>query len=464
MSTQLSDPTYTGDLGGGLIRRWSTRADEAGIAHLTSHVFRDGPDDPPNPRSADVARILLNGDFPYMGPGDFAVVEDTSRPGSPIVACTCLWRLRWRYGGIPLDVGQPEMVATDAAYRRRGLARALFEMVEARSRAEGQLVLAVTGIRYFYRKFGYEYALDLEGGRQVPVTAIPEQPEGESGAYSLRLATLDDIPELMRLYDLPSSGSLVWHEATEAFWRHHITSWDAPFVREVGPTGTALYGHLHMILDPGGQVVGYTWLAAKRGGSDLVVFALQLDAGVNWQVAAPCVLRILREYGQQIPTVVKSAKPFSAIFFNLGRSHPIYDVLRETVPMREEQPYAWYVRLPDIPTFLRYIAPVLEARLAASIMPGYTGEVKIDFYRDGLRLQFAEGKLVLAESWQAPLYGNDASAGFPPLVFLQLLFGYRSLDELTAFLPDAWANPEAAVLLNSLFPMYASVVYPLCTV
>ena len=188
MSTQLSDPTYAGDLGGGLIRRWSTRADQAGIAHLLSHVFRDGPDDPPNLRSADVARILMNGDFPYMGPGDFAVVEDTGRPGSPIVACTCLWRLRWRYGEIPLDVGQPEMVATDADYRKRGLARALFEMVEARSWAEGQLVLAITGIRYFYRKFGYEYALDLEGGRHVPAAAIPEQPKGDNEAYSLRLA------------------------------------------------------------------------------------------------------------------------------------------------------------------------------------------------------------------------------------------------------------------------------------
>ena len=463
MSTQLADATHTGGLGGGLIRRWSTCADEAGIAHLLSHVFRDSPDDPPNVRSADVARILMNGDFPYMSPGDFAIVEDTSRPGSPIVACTCLWRLRWRYGGIPLGVGQPEMVATDADYRKRGLARALFEMVEARSKAEGHLVLAITGIRYFYRKFGYEYALDLEGGRHVPVGAIPEQPKGDSEAHSLRLATLDDIPELMRLYDLPSGASFVWHEATEAFWRHHITSWDEPIVREVGPTGTALDGRLYMILDPGGQVVGYTSLAAKRWGSDLVVYALQLDAGVNWQAAAPCLLQALRAYGQQVPAIGESAKPFSAIFFNLGRSHALFDVLRNTVPMREEPPYAWYVRVPDMPAFLRHIAPVVQARLAASIMPGYTGEVKIDFYRDGLRLQFVEGKLVLVKPWQAPLYRNDANAGFPPFVFLQLLFGYRSLDELSAFLPDAWASPEAAVLLNSLFPKHDSFMHPLCT-
>lgn len=463
MSIQLSDPTYTGDLGGGLVRRWSTRSDQASIANLLSHVFRDRPDDPPNLRSADAARILMNGDFPYMGPGDFAVVEDTNRPGSPIVACTCLWRLRWRYGGISFGVGQPEMVATDAAYRKRGLARALFEMVEARSRAEGQLVLAITGIRYFYRKFGYEYTLDLEGGRHVPVAAIPERPEGKSDAISLRLATLDDIPQLMRLYDLPSAASFVWHEATEAFWRHHITSWDEPFVRQEGPTGTALYGHLHMILDHCGQIVGYTSLAAKRWTSNLVVFALQLDTGVSWQTAAPGLLRTLCAHGQQVPAVKETTKPFNAIYFNLGRSHPLFDVLRNTVPMREEPPYTWYVRVPDIPAFLRYIAPVLEARLAESIMPVYTGELKIDFYRDGLRLQFVEGNLVVAEPWHAPLYGNDANAGFPPHVFVQMIFGHRSLDELQAFLPDAWASPEAALLISVLFPKQTSVVHPLCT-
>ena len=60
---------------------------------------------PTNVRRADVARIVMNGGFPCMGPGDFAIVEDTGRPRTPIVACTCPWWLRWHYGGILLDVG-----------------------------------------------------------------------------------------------------------------------------------------------------------------------------------------------------------------------------------------------------------------------------------------------------------------------------------------------------------------------
>lgn len=94
-----------------------------------------------------------------MGPTDFAVIEDTSKEGRPIVACTCGWRHTWTYEGIPFQVGRPEMVATDPAYRHCGLIRALFEIVHARSAAQGDLVQAITGINYFYRQFGYEYAL-----------------------------------------------------------------------------------------------------------------------------------------------------------------------------------------------------------------------------------------------------------------------------------------------------------------
>lgn len=464
MTLFLAEPDYWGEIGGGLIRRWAVRADEPRIAHLLGSVFRASAEAPFNQRRADVARMLMQGDFPYMGAGDFAVVEDTGRAGRPIVACVCLWRLRWRYGGIPLGVGQPEMVATDAAYRGRGLSRALFAMVHARSAAEGHLVQAITGIRYFYRQFGYEYALDLEGCRVVPVAAIAERGSDEEDVHRLRLATLEDIPDLMRLYDLPSSASLVWHEASEDFWRHAISSWDDPLVRGAGATGTDLYGRLHMVVDPAGQTAGYAWLAAKRWGSDLAVLALQLAPDSNWQAGTPGLLRALGRYGQQVPATEGNSSPFTAITLNLGRAHPIYPALPDTLAARNAPPYAWCVRVADAPALIRRIAPVLEARLAGSIAPRYSGELKIDFYGGGLRLQFAQGKLVAAEPWQAPAYGNDAGASLPPLVFVQLLFGYRSLDELRAFLPDVWADAEAALLLDILLPKRASVVHPLCTV
>ncbi len=57
--------------------------------------------------------------------------------------------------------------------------------------------------------------------------------------------------------------------------------------------------------------------------------------------------------------------------------------------------------------------------------------------------------------------GATRKAGFPPLVFLQLLFGYRSLHELRSIYPDVFAEGEAASVLEALFPKRLSSLIPL---
>lgn len=461
MATSLADPTYVGDLGNGLIRRWSTPADCTKIGDLFARVYRDGPDHPLNLPAADEARVFMSEGFPLMGAGDFAVVEDQSKADRPLVACVSCWRREWSYGGIRFGVGQPENVATDLAYRNRGLVRALFAMFHARSAAQGHLVQAITGIPYFYRQFGYEYVLDLGGRRIVAADAIAAQQPEEASPYHLRLATLEDIPELVALYNRRRDASLIWQETDEAYWRYHITGWTDPAIAQREMTLIGMLGRLYMIVDSAGAVCGYTWLATKRWESDLAIFALELAPQVNGQIALAALLPRLRSYGEQIPPVAGNAKPFSELRFHLGRSHPVYDLLGQKLAPHYEAPYAWYVRVPDLPAFLGQIAAVLEARLAASSLIGHTGELKIDFYRGGLRLQFAQGKLAAVEPWQAPAYGDSADAGCPALTFLQLLFGYRSLAELRAIFPDVWANDAAVLLINTLFPAQPSTVYSL---
>lgn len=461
MSTQLAEPTYIGDLGDGLIRRWSTKADQEKIGQLMGSVYRPSADAPFNSRGADEPRIFMSEGFPFMEPGDIAIVEDTSKPERPVIACTCLWRHQWSYGGIPFGVGRPENVATDPAYRNRGLVRTLMEMVHARSTAQGDLAQAITGIEYFYRQFGYEYVLDLGGHRTANVAAIPAKKGDEPEPYTLRLATVEDAPALVDLYNLRRAASLVWHEASADYWRFHIASWDDPVVREQGATRVGLHGRLHMIIDSAGRIAGYTWLAAKRWQSDLEVYALQLASQLNWQAALPTLLRAFRDQGQQAPAANPDTEPFSKISFHLGRAHPVYELLGESLAPSYEPPYAWYLRVPDVLAFLQQIAPVLETRLAHSILASYSGELKFNFYRSGLRLQFEAGKLVTIEPWRVALYDGDAHAGCPPLIFLQLLFGYRSMAELHAIFPDVWAGQEAALLVDTLFPKQPSVVYSL---
>ena len=79
----------------------------------------------------------------------------------------------------------------------------------------------------------------------------------------------------------------------------------------------------------------------------------------------------------------------------------------------------------------------------------------------GLRLVFDQGRLMDAADFRAEGWDPEYQAGFPPLVFLQLLFGRRSLAELRHVFPDVWANQIARPLLEALFPARPSWVLPL---
>ena len=438
-------PNYRRELGEGLIQRWSTLEDTENIAQLCGMVFRDKEDEPLNAHAIDSVRRHMSGDFPLMGPGDYAVIEDTGKKGNPLVACTCLWRQEWEYEGIAFGVGQPEYVVTHPDYRNRGLIRTLFAMLHTRSEAEGHLVQAITGISYFYRQFGYEYALELEGRRVTYLSLIPSAQESAPEPYGLRAATPEDIPLLMELYNRQRSASMVWSILSERFWRYQIAEEKDPTV------GKQMC--VRMIVDDAGVVQGYLMVAIRRWGDSLSVSALNVAAGVSWQAVVPPLLRALQAYGMQIPAVGSDVPPLNEISFLLGSAHPVYEVLGKALAPFYEPPYAWYVRVHDVLAFLRHIAPALEKHLANSVAAAYTGDLTLDFFRGGLHLVFDKGHITHIEPWRAPAYKNNADATCPALVFLQLLFGYRSLDELRYAFPDVRVEKsKAEVLLNALFP------------
>jgi hypothetical protein len=239
---------------------------------------------------------------------------------------------------------------------------------------------------------------------------------------------------------------MIWAVTSERYWRYLIS--EAP-----DPSVSGKNMCVRMLVDSAGTVQGYLLLATKRFGKSLNVYALNIGADVNWQAVVPSLLRALEAYGMQLPSVRPDAPPLSEISFWLGSAHPFYEALGEGLAPFYEPPYAWYVRVPDVSAFLRHITPALERRLAHSTAAAYTGELLLDFYRGGLRLVFDRGRIRQIESWRAPAYKNPADASCPALVFLQLLFGYRSLAELRTAFPDVRVEKtEAEVVLNALFP------------
>ncbi len=445
----LSDHAYRRDLGDGLLLRWSTAVDTERLAQFYSMVFREREQEPPNARVMAWTRDMLSGRHPLIGQDCFALVEDTAT--GAVVAATCLLSEAWEYDGVRFPVGRPEIVCSLPEYRRRGLVREVIRLIHARSRAQGHLADVITGIPWYYRQFGYEYAVEMQGSIRLPVTEIPAAKAGEPEPFALRPATQDDIPAVARLYDEERAGSPVSTPVDARYWRWAITECD--------PAGDSFL-RVFMLEDAGGQVAGYamTGMGVWQGG--LSLYALWMRAGV-WLGALPATLRALQRIGEAEASAPDASAPFRALRVSLPQAHPAHAALRAIMRLPEpSDPYAWYVRVADLPALMRTLAPALERRLAASPFAGYTGELTLDFYRSGLRMDWREGRMAEVADWQKPVWG-EPSAGFPPGVFLQLLFGYRGLSELRHAFPDVWAEGTAKALLPALFPRRESWVLPL---
>src|SRR5262249_9725509 len=106
---------------------------------------------------------------------------------------------RVTYEDRPFTLGRVAIVGTEIPYRNRGLQRAIFGLIHARSAQRGHLAQGITGIHYLYRRFGYEYAIDLEASQQVYVAALLSQQATAGTPYGLRAAVEADIPLLTAL-------------------------------------------------------------------------------------------------------------------------------------------------------------------------------------------------------------------------------------------------------------------------
>ncbi len=211
-----------------------------------------------------------------------------------------------------------------------------------------------------------------------------------------------------------------------------------------------------IIENAAGQVIAYVdyW----PWGTGFTVRELGVKPGVSWRVVCLFLVRQLKQQADKLNKTREQS--ITNIHFLLGETHPVYVALDNQLE-RPQKPYAWYIRVPNLGEFLDHISAVLERRIGQSVMAGYSGKLRINFYRDNLCLQFEQGRLTKVTNFE-PKNIEDADALFPDLTFLQLLFGYRSFEELDYAFADCYAkNTEAAVLLKSLFPRRPSDIVPL---
>jgi hypothetical protein len=382
------------------------------------------------PGEADMARELIL-HHPDTRPEHWLYVEDEST--SQVVSTLCLIPWKWRYEDVELRAGEVGLVGTLEAYRHRGLVRAQLAR-HAELLREGSYDLShIQGIPYFYRQFGYAYALPLEGGWRVDLHVVPQPTDGHPASYSFRQATVDDLPTLIRLYDKAANDLSISTVRDEGTWRYLL-----------GPsTRTEMTAETWLVLDAEGQPAGYLRVPEHGFGEQLIVAEVsRLSAD-----AAGAVLRQLKALA------VERNKP--GIRLNVPSASTLVQVARH-LGAHDTGTYAWQIYLPDVGRLLRKLAPVLERRIAPSPYAGLTENLCLNLYREAFELRFEAGRLVAVE----PLgFSDRGGLRVPPLLVAPLVLGWRNREELAHIRPDLSVGREWQHLADILFPKVDSFIY-----
>jgi hypothetical protein len=433
----MNMPTPLGD---DLVLRFATEGDADAVGAFNSEHHDD------NQEYTIVGRSvhgLAAGKHPGVRASDFTVVEHA--PSGRIVSSMCLLSQTWTYGGVPFAFGQPEFVATAKDYRRRGLVRKQFDAIHALSAERGELMQGITGIPWYYSQFGYDMAMRLGGSLSVHRIHLRE--DVKDPACQLRPVTPADEQFVRDLHARGAARQPFGVERSDELWQYELRSG-----RDRGFAAL----EWKIIETPQGERVGYLAHHAWIEWPWLGVCQLELSPSACYLNVMPSLLRALIVQAQgMVETDVHPVKDVEGVHLGLGEIHPAYTSV-QTKKSREERAYAWYVRVPDVVAFLRHVRAGLERNLVGSPAQAYTGDLKISFYRGGVRITLDGGSITAIEEW----YSADARIRMPRETFTHLLCGRRRCAELSDMHADVSTPHPEALVLDSLFPPFTGVLWP----
>ncbi len=361
---------------------------------------------------------------PTMTLEDFFAVKHKGR----IVAGANLIPLEWCLSGTPLKVAELGCVATLPEYRRRGLQGRLMEEYHKRVLKKGYDLSAIEGIPFYYRQFGYEYALPLDEETRLAISKIPDYKID----HVIRPFRNTDIPAAMRLLATSQQKYYVHTVRSKDIWKMFQRT------RMV-----AEYEFEAYVVEEKEKPIAYFRTSVNSENRELF---LREITDVD-QCTAQSILRFLKDMGKQreletLAATIGYHEPFTEHLISAGG---------ESAP-----PYAWQIRVTDYMSLFQKLKPLLEKRLAMSTYRHLTEKLNFNFYRYIVQVTLENGTIKNIECLKNC---EDRTIRFNPFVFTQLLLGYRSREELQKNYPDFIVRPSHRHLIDILFPKLPSYIH-----
>jgi predicted acetyltransferase len=362
---------------------------------------------------------------PAMTLKDFLVIKHHGK----IVACLNIIPSKWSIGGIELKVSELGCVATMPEYRHQGLQKWLHDEYHKQLLEQQYDLSAIEGIPYFYRQFGYEYVLPLLEQTVIRLEKLPDY----RVSHEIRPFSSRDISRADQLLRKTQEKFYVHSVRDEGVWKMQQ---ETRMVAEYEFEGYAVEVKEGMI--------AYFRTSYNTEEKQLL---LREITDVD-QACARSILGFLKDVGAQhsletLAATISCQESFTEHMVAVGGT-------------KSARPYAWQLRIMDYVKLFSKMKPLFEQRLAQSTYRDLTETVNFNFYRFTIQMTLEDGVITNVRYLDT---GEERAIRSSPLVFTQLLFGFRSREELETIYPDFTIRPSHKYLVDVLLPKMPSYIH-----
>jgi predicted N-acetyltransferase YhbS len=349
------------------------------------------------------ARMILEA----AGPHDWWVGTVEGEIGSTMM----VYPVTYRIGTVEIPGNQVEFVATHDRFAGRGLVRLQFEAATEAMVKRGELVSMIVGIPYFYRRFGYEYAVTVPD-MQVIRAGVELLTDD---TLVLTDATVDDVPVIQQLQASAQESADVAASFPDAVRRWFVAS------------------------------PNYRTVIARRAGAPVGMVRAYQDDDEMW------VFEVVASEPEVLGSLlgaVRGAGGMGVMHRPASPSGVFIGSFGETSDNTE----AYYGKVLSVEGLLEALRPTFDRRLAEAGLDDLTHPWMLSTYVSSYHADIVDGTfgpITSSPGIQAPV--SKGGSGVPPDLIATMVLGRDGITELNHWHGDVYLGKQAAIM-DALFP------------
>ena len=350
------------------------------------------------------------------------------KKGKQVVAGLVLLPQTWEIGGVRVKVAEMGCVGTNPEFRRKRLQWILNDKFDEYARENGFDLCVLAGIPYFYRQFGYQYAVGLDYSTLIDVKKIPDY----GSKLETRVTKETDIPVMDEILKKTQDKYFVMSLRPQGIWEMQ---------QKTGTYGGEPF--LGMSLLKQDKLIGYYRYVEDQKKSTLYIREL----GFNDEIPVEQIGNKLKKHAVE--------KGLEKVKTAIAHTDQLAEYLVE-IGGEINTPYAWQIKPLDLFGLMQKMKPAFENRLAESQFKGLTKTLAFNFFKFVVKMEIKEGEIKNIEKY----YGEESrTLGFNPYAFIQLITGYKDWQELATSYSDFWVRDGLDDLVDVLFPKGSGYIH-----